>query len=51
MLRNAALHQKSFLHQNYKRLLELAKVLCHNICVLCQAIHELGIEPAFYDAD
>lgn len=25
----------------------LAKVLCHNICVLIQAIHELGIEPNF----
>jgi transposase len=25
----------------------LAKVLCHNICVLVQAIHELGIEPNF----
>src|SRR5215207_9750653 len=25
----------------------LAKVLCHNICVLVQAMHELGIEPAF----
>ncbi len=25
----------------------LAKVLCHNICVLIQAIHELGTEPAF----
>ena len=25
----------------------LAKVLCHNVCVLIQAIHELGIEPAF----
>jgi transposase len=25
----------------------LAKVLCHNICVLVQAIHELGIEPTF----
>jgi hypothetical protein len=25
----------------------LAKVLCHNICVLIQSIHELGIEPAF----
>lgn len=25
----------------------LCKVLCHNICVLIQAIHELGIEPAF----
>lgn len=23
----------------------LAKVLCHNICVLIQAVHELGIEP------
>src|SRR5919199_3590728 len=28
----------------------LAKVLCHNVCVLCQAIHELGIEPTFHDA-
>ena len=26
----------------------LAKILCHNICVLIQAIHELGIEPNFY---
>lgn len=25
----------------------LCKVLCHNICVLVQAIHELGIEPTF----
>ncbi|MGI9049332.1 MAG: hypothetical protein ACR2GU_08180, partial [Rubrobacteraceae bacterium] len=25
----------------------LAKVLCHNICVLIQAIHTLGIEPNF----
>ena len=25
----------------------LCKVLCHNICVLVQATHELGIEPAF----
>ena len=25
----------------------LCKVLCHNICVLVQAIHELGIEPVF----
>jgi hypothetical protein len=25
----------------------LCKVLCHNICVLIQAIHELGIEPTF----
>jgi hypothetical protein len=22
-------------------------VLCHNLCVLIQAIHELGIEPRF----
>jgi transposase len=25
----------------------LCKVLCHNICYLVQAIHELGIEPTF----
>lgn len=25
----------------------LCKVLCHNICVLIQAIHELGIDPTF----
>lgn len=25
----------------------LCKVLCHNICVLVQAMHELGIDPAF----
>jgi transposase len=25
----------------------LCKVLCHNVCVLVQAIHELGIEPTF----
>jgi transposase len=25
----------------------LCKVLCHNICVLIQSIHELGIEPTF----
>ena len=25
----------------------LCKVLCHNICVLIQSIHELGIEPDF----
>jgi transposase len=25
----------------------LCKVLCHNICCLVQAIHELGIEPTF----
>jgi hypothetical protein len=25
----------------------LAKALCHNICVVIRATHELGIEPAF----
>ena len=25
----------------------LAKILCHNICVLIQSNHELGIEPTF----
>lgn len=25
----------------------LAKVLCHNICVLILAMHELGLEPSF----
>ena len=25
----------------------LAKVLCHNICCLISAMHELGIEPVF----
>ncbi|MDQ3907409.1 MAG: transposase [Acidobacteriota bacterium] len=25
----------------------LCKVLCHNICVVIQSIHELGIEPEF----
>lgn len=25
----------------------LCKVLCHNICVLVLAMHELGIEPIF----
>ncbi len=25
----------------------LAKVLCHDICVLVRAMHELGIEPTF----
>jgi transposase len=25
----------------------LCKVLCHNICVLIQSIHELGVEPTF----
>ena len=26
----------------------LCKVLAHNICVLVQAAHELGIEPVFF---
>lgn len=26
----------------------LCKMLTHNICVLVQAIHELGIEPVFF---
>ena len=26
----------------------LCKVLCHNICVLIQSTHELGIEPTLY---
>ncbi len=26
----------------------LCKVLCHNLCVLIQALYELGIEPAFW---
>jgi transposase len=25
----------------------LCKVLCHNVCVLIRAMHELGIEPTF----
>ncbi len=29
----------------------LAKVLCHNICVLSRAIDELGIEPLFGSAE
>jgi hypothetical protein len=28
----------------------LCKVMAHNICVLVQAIHELGIEPIFTHA-
>src|ERR1043166_6052406 len=28
----------------------LCKVLCHNLCVLVQAMHELGIEPTFTKA-
>ena len=26
----------------------LCKILCHNLCVLIQEIHELGIEPTFW---
>lgn len=26
----------------------LCKVLCHTLCVLVEAIYELGIEPAFW---
>jgi transposase len=25
----------------------LCKVLCHNLCVVIQSVHELGIEPTF----
>ena len=28
----------------------LAKILCHNICVLVQAMHELGMEPSFSES-
>jgi hypothetical protein len=28
----------------------LCNVLAHNICVLVQATHELGIEPVFFDS-
>jgi transposase len=28
----------------------LCKVLCHNLCVLIQSVHELGIEAAFSEA-
>jgi transposase len=28
----------------------LCKVLCHNVCVLIQSIHELGIAPVFWPA-
>jgi transposase len=28
----------------------LCKVLCHNICCLIQAMHELGLKPKFYQA-
>ena len=27
----------------------LCKVLCHNLCVLIQSVHELGIDPTFED--
>ncbi|HYN86505.1 MAG TPA: hypothetical protein VER32_14750 [Pyrinomonadaceae bacterium] len=26
----------------------LCKALCHNICCLIQAMHELGLKPKFY---
>jgi hypothetical protein len=29
----------------------LAKVLCHNICCLISAFHELGIEATFADRE
>ena len=28
----------------------LCKVLCHNICCLIQAMHELNLKPKFYQA-
>ena len=28
----------------------LAKVLCHNLCVVIQSMHELGIDPSFESA-
>ena len=28
----------------------LCKVLCHNLCVIIQAMHELGIHPVFEKA-
>ena len=28
----------------------LCKVLCHNLCVVIQSVHELGIEPTFSEA-
>jgi hypothetical protein len=28
----------------------LCKILCHNICYLIQAMHELGIRPSFATA-
>jgi hypothetical protein len=29
----------------------LAKVLCHNLCVLVQSMYELGIDPAFWSGE
>lgn len=29
----------------------LCKVLCHNLCVVIQSVHELGIAPTFWPAD
>jgi hypothetical protein len=34
---------------NSKNLSSL-KVLCHNLCVIVQAVHELGIDPVFEKA-
>ena len=29
----------------------LCKVLCHNLCVVIQSVHELGIETSFTQAE
>ena len=29
----------------------LAKVLCHNLCVIIQSMYELGIDPVFWTED
>jgi hypothetical protein len=29
----------------------LCKVLCHNLCVVIQSVHELGIETDFSEAE
>jgi hypothetical protein len=41
----SSLHSKSDTGQINEA---LCKVLAHNICVLVQATHELGIEPVFF---
>lgn len=28
----------------------LCKILCHNVCVLIQSMHELNLKPKFYQA-